>query len=87
MKNIRISNYIIPVDELKSNMALYLRLIQEKRNSLILAPNGKPAGVLLSPSEFDELRQTKLFVESVARGFSDFEKGNVITTGQLKTII
>jgi prevent-host-death family protein len=62
-------------------------MIQEKGNSLVLTQNGKPAGVLLSPAKFDELRQTKLFVESVARGFSDSEKGDVLTTDQLKTLM
>jgi prevent-host-death family protein len=87
MKNISISNDIIPVGEFKARMAQYLRMIQEKGNPLILTQNGKPAGVLLSPAEFDELRHTKLFVESVARGFSDSEKGDMITTDQLKTFV
>jgi prevent-host-death family protein len=87
MKNLSILNDIIPVGEFKARMALYLKMIQEKGNSLVLTQNGKPAGVLLSPAEFDELRQTKLFVESVARGFSDSEKGDVLTTDQLKTLM
>ena len=87
MKNISISNDIIPVGEFKSRLAFYLNEIQEKGNTLIITQNGKPAGVLLSPDEFDELRQTKLFVESVARGFSDSEKGDVLSTDQLKALI
>jgi prevent-host-death family protein len=87
MKNLSILNDIIPVGEFKARMALYLKMIQEKGNSLVLTQNGKPAGVLLSPAEFDELRQTKLFVESVARGFSDSEKGDLLTTDQLKTLM
>ena len=87
MKNLSILNDFIPVGEFKARMALYLKMIQEKGNSLVLTQNGKPAGVLLSPAEFDELRQTKLFVESVARGFSDSEKGDVLTTDQLKTLM
>lgn len=84
MKNISVSNDIIPVGEFKASLAKYLKEIQEKKNSLIITQNGKPAGVLVSPSEFDELRQTKLFINSVSRGLANSEKGETYTTSQLK---
>jgi len=85
MKNILVSSDIIPVGQFKSDLAKYLKEIREKNNSLIITQNGKPAGVLISPSEFDELRQTKLFLESVSRGLTDSDKGEVLTTSQLRT--
>jgi antitoxin YefM len=84
MKNISITNDIIPVGQFKSSLAKYLKEIQEKKNSLIITQNGKPAGVLISPSEFDDLRQTKLFIDSISRGLADSEKGETYTTSQLK---
>lgn len=84
MKNISVSSDIIPVGQFKSDLARYLKEIREKNNSLIITQNGKPAGVLISPSEFDELRQTKLFLESVSRGLTDSDKGEVISTSQLR---
>ena len=84
MKDIAVASDIIPVGEFKSSLAKYLKEIQEKKNSLIITQNGKPAGVLISPSEFDELRQTKLFIDSISRGLSDSEKGEKYTTFQLK---
>jgi antitoxin YefM len=84
MKNILVSNDIIPVGQFKSGLAKYLKEIQIKRNSLIITQNGKPAGVLISPAEFDELRQTKLFIDSISRGLSNSEKGEVFSTSQLR---
>lgn len=84
MKNISVSSDIIPVGQFKSDLARYLKEIREKNNSLIITQNGKPAGVLISPSEFDELRQTKLFLESVSRGLTDSDKGEIISTSQLR---
>ena len=55
MKNISVSSDIIPVGEFKASLAKYLKEINLNRNSLIITQNGKPAGVLISPSEFDEL--------------------------------
>jgi len=85
MKNILVANDIIPVGQFKSGLAKYLKEIQNKRNSLIITQNGKPAGVLISPSEFDDLRQTKLFIDSVSRGLSNSEKGEVFSTSQLRS--
>ncbi|MEW5844326.1 MAG: type II toxin-antitoxin system Phd/YefM family antitoxin [Bacteroidota bacterium] len=85
MKNILVANDIIPVGQFKSGLAKYLKEIQNKRNSLIITQNGKPAGVLISPSEFDDLRQTKLFIDSISRGLSDSERGEVLSTSQLRS--
>ena len=87
MKSINVSNDIIPVGEFKSKLAYFLKEIQEKGNTLIITQNGKPAGVLLSPVEFDGLRETKQFIESIARGLSDSEKGEVFSTSRIKTIL
>lgn len=84
MKNISISNDIIPVGQFKASLAKYLKDIQVHKNSLIITQNGKPAGVLISPKEFDKLIETKLFLESISRGLSDSEQGNLFTTNQLK---
>lgn len=84
MKDIQIANDIIPVGQFKSGLAKYLKEIQQKRNSLIITQNGKPAGVLISPSEFDELRQTKLFIDSISRGLSNSGKREMFSTSRLK---
>jgi prevent-host-death family protein len=84
MKNILVANDIIPVGQFKSGLAKYLKEIQNKRNSLIITQNGKPAGVLISPSEFDELRQTKLFINSISRGLSDSNNGEVFSTSEIR---
>ena len=85
MKNILVANDIVPVGQFKSGLAKYLKEIQNKRNSLIITQNGKPAGVLISPSEFDDLRQTKLFIDSISRGLADSEKGEVLSTAKLRS--
>lgn len=85
MKDISVSNDIIPVGQFKSGLAKYLKEIKSKRNSLIITQNGKPAGVLISPAEFDDLRQTKFFIDSISRGLTDSGKGDVLTTTQLKS--
>ena len=84
MKNISVSNDIVPVGQFKSGLSKYLKDVQNKKQSLIITQNGKPAGVLLSPMEYDSLNETKNFIESISRGLADSENGDIFTTTQLK---
>ena len=84
MKTISVSSDIIPVGEFKAGLAKYLKEINSKKNSLIITQNGKPAGVLISPSEFDEMRETKLFIDSISRGLSNSENGELYSTSQIR---
>lgn len=45
---------------------------------------GQSAHGLISVSKSDELRQTKLFIDSISRGLADSEKGEVSTTLKLR---
>ncbi len=87
MNNLSISNDIIPVGEFKAGLAKYLNEINSVRKQLIITQNGKPAGVLISPEEFDKMNYTNKFIESVLQGLSDSENGKTQTTSQVKKIL
>lgn len=84
MKNLNISNDIIPIGEFKTSLSKWIKSVQNTGHPLIITQNGRPAGVLLSPSEYDELMYKKLFIDSVIRGLSDAASGNVYSTNELK---
>lgn len=84
MKILSIASDIVPVGQFKAGLAKYLKDIRENKNSLVITQNGRPAGVLISPSEYDELRETKLFIESISKGLSDSEQGKVYSTSQMR---
>jgi len=84
MKHLNISNDIVPIGEFKSSLSKWLRNIQNTGHPLVITQNGRPAGVLLSPSEYDELVYKGHFLDSVNRGLSDAESGNVYSTKELK---
>lgn len=50
---------------------------------LVMTQNGKPAGVLVSPTEYDRLTERERFVESVALGLADAEAGRTMDTKEL----
>ena len=84
MKHLNISSDIVPIGEFKSSLSKWLKNIQNTGHPLVITQNGRPAGVLLSPSNYDELVYKGRFLESVNRGLSDAESDNVYTTKELK---
>ena len=84
MKQINISNDIVPVAEFKVQISKYLNNIRSTGRPMVITQNGKPAGVLLSPDDFDELVYQKSLIESISRGLSDIQNGNIFTTDELR---
>lgn len=84
MKQISVSNDIVPVGEFKTNISKWLKNIRETGHPLVITQNGKPAGVLLSPAEYDELVYKKLFIKSVNRGLADADAGRVHSTKEVR---
>ena len=85
MNPISISNDIVPIGKFKAGISRWFKSIQNSRQHLVITQNGKPAGVLLSPSEYDALVYKKEFLDSVGRGMADSDSGRMITTNDLKS--
>jgi antitoxin YefM len=66
LKTISISNDIVPIAEFKTGISKWFKYIQEAGHPLIITQNGKPAGVLLSPGDYDELVHNKVRAKKAA---------------------
>ena len=84
MNKLNVSNDIIPIGEFKISLSKWIKNVQNTGHPLVITQNGRPAGVLISPSEYDELVHKKVFLNSVSRGLSDIESGDVFSTKELK---
>lgn len=84
MHKINVSTDIIPIGELKKKFSQYLSNLGTTGHPLVITQNGKPAGVLIAPAEYDDLVYKKSFIDSVYRGLSDFETGKVNSTAELQ---
>ncbi|HIJ81294.1 MAG TPA: type II toxin-antitoxin system Phd/YefM family antitoxin [Desulfuromonadales bacterium] len=85
MKAISISNDIIPIAEFKTNISKWFKILQTSRHPLIITQNSRPAGVLLSTADYDELMYRKSFLDSMERGIADAENGQTLSTDDLRT--
>jgi antitoxin YefM len=84
MKAISVSNDIIPIAEFKTNISKWFKILQTSGHPLIITQNSKPAGVLLSASDYDELVYRKSFLDSVEKGIADVESGRTQTANELR---
>jgi prevent-host-death family protein len=84
MKDIAIAGNILPLAEFESKAGQLLRRSAKDAQPIIITHNGRAAGVVLSPAEFDRLREQMRFVESVAAGSRDAETGRTISTSELR---
>jgi len=84
MKSISISKDIVPIAEFKTNISKWFKTLQTSNHPLIITQNSKPAGVLLSPADYDELVYRKSFLDSVERGLADVDSGRTSTTAELR---
>jgi antitoxin YefM len=84
MKAISIHDDIVPIGEFKTGISKWFKNIQNTGHPLIITQNGKPAGVLLSPKEFDHLVYRRAFLDSVSRGIADAESGITLRTKEIR---
>jgi prevent-host-death family protein len=83
MKNIQVSSDIIPLGEFKAGISSCLKKVQTTGHPLIITQNGRAAGVLLSPKEYDSLIYRKEFIASVEQGLAAAESGELYGTEEV----
>jgi prevent-host-death family protein len=83
MKPMRISEGIVPIGEFKAQAARWLRRVADTSQAVVITQNGRPAGVLMAPAEFDRLQERQRFLESIAAGLADAEGGRLMSTQEL----
>ena len=79
MPNLRVATDIVPLSEFKARAAELLKRLAETGAPMVITQNGRAAGVLLSPAEFDALTERIRFVNAVAQGLEDARSGKVVT--------
>ncbi len=87
MKTISIKNDIVPIAEFKTSLSKWFKNLHGSGHPVVITQNGKPAGVLLSPEDYDELVYNKSFLDSVGRGIADADRGRTQTTKELRAAL
>ena len=69
---------IMPIAELKANMSEIVRGLHTRPRPLVVTLNGKPAAVVMSPREYDQLAYRSRFVDAINEGLADVRAGRVV---------
>ncbi len=83
MKELQISEDILPVGEFKTHASRVIRRLQVTKRPFVITQNGKPAAVLLTPDEFDRLNEHVRFLDAVDEGLEDSAARRVIDDAAL----
>lgn len=86
LKAIQLSTDLITVAEFKDHAGTYLDRVQSTGHPIVITKNGKAAGVIVSPEEYDRI-YTQQFLESVAKGVADGDAGRVTSTEELERLL
>jgi prevent-host-death family protein len=79
MRPVRVSEDIVPVSDFKAQAADWLKRVADTGQPVVITQNGKAAGVLISPSEFDRLSDRAGLLEAIDAGLADENAGRVVT--------
>jgi len=84
MRDLSVAQDIVPLAQFKAQAKKWLARMRETGQPLVLTQNGRWAGVVLSPVEYDRLIYRHRFLSSVAEGLDDLDAGRTVTTDELK---
>lgn len=79
MRAVRVSQDIVPVSDFKAQAADWLKRAADTGQPVVITQNGKAAGVLVSPREFDRLCERAGLLEAIDAGLADESAGRVVT--------
>jgi len=87
MKPIQTSQSIIPIGEFKTHASRIVRRLARDARPVVITQNGRAAGVLISPEEFDRLTERERFVAAVERGLAESERGDLVDDEDLDALL
>jgi len=83
MKPINISRNIISLSDFKNRASKMLNEVQSSHRPIVITQNGKAAGVLIAPADFDALTERARFIDAVEAGLADVQEGRVLADEEL----
>ena|SRR5215204_1181156 len=87
MKPLQLSEDILPLGEFKTQASRVLRQLRSSGRPVVITQNGRPAAVLISPEDFDELHERARFIAAVNEGLADVEAGRVFEDEEVDRIL
>lgn len=84
---LRVSDDILPIGEAKARLSAILNGLNARNRPVVITQNGRPAGVVLTPAEYDRLTERDRVAAAVEEGLADVEAGRIHTTDDVRAIL
>ncbi|MBY0472440.1 type II toxin-antitoxin system Phd/YefM family antitoxin [bacterium] len=83
LKMIRPSD-VVPIGEFKNHAASWLERARNSGHPIVITQNGKTAGILLSPAEYEKIQYEQDLSASIDQGLTELDAGQGIDTDELE---
>jgi prevent-host-death family protein len=87
MKPISIQDDIVGIGEFKTHASRIMRGLREQGRPIVITQHGKPAGVLITPEDFDRLNERERFIAAAEQGLAESDAGLGVDDGELNKIL
>ena len=84
MKEINVTEGIVPLGEFKTQASRFIRQLHASSSPLIVTQNGRPAAVVLAPAAYQALRERHEELEAIAAGLAQADAGEVVPHGTVE---
>jgi prevent-host-death family protein len=84
MRKINVAEDIVSLGHFKSHASELLDKLHATRRPLVITQKGKPAAVVLTPEEFDDLGYRQQVREKVAAGLASERHGGAIPAAEAR---
>jgi prevent-host-death family protein len=75
MRKINVAEDIVPIGEFKTHASEYVRRMHRTRRPMVITQYGKPAAVVLTPEEFEELGYREFVKAKIKAGIESSANG------------
>ncbi|MCG8618288.1 MAG: type II toxin-antitoxin system Phd/YefM family antitoxin [Desulfobacterales bacterium] len=76
--NVKFSEDIVPISDLKANPGKIVREVQEVSRPVVLTSRGRGVAVVQSLSDFEAEAEERRFMKGIIKGMVDLEEGREI---------
>jgi prevent-host-death family protein len=75
MRKPNVAEDIVPIGQFKTHASSLLRRMRDQNRPLVITQNGRPAAVVLTPAEFEELGERAHVIRKIALGLRSARGG------------
>jgi prevent-host-death family protein len=84
MRKINVAEDIVSIGHFKTHASELIGKLHATRRPLVITQHGKPAAVVLTPEEFDDLGYRQQVRDKVAAGLASAERSGAVASSEVR---